>query len=136
MLLLNPTYLLQSTHSRNFLSNSNLPISFFLITKTLFSSELIIVLLILAFHFVLDLRNNCFSTLMALTDTHSHHNLTTHILYPICTLRDRIQISWLFNMHIAIINAKNLIKNKGMSQTLYHYILHQNNKLHGPNSVL
>ena len=33
---------------------------------------------------------------MPLTDTHSHHNLTTHILYPLCTLRDRIQISWLF----------------------------------------
>ena len=50
---------------------------------------------------------------MPLTDTHSHHNLTIHTLYPICTLKDRIQISWLLNMYTTIRYA-NLNRNKGI----------------------
>ena len=64
------------------------------------------VLFVSTFHFYLDFMNACYSALMPLTDTHSHHNLTTHILYPLCTLRDRIQISWLFTMHTAIMHTE------------------------------
>ena len=49
---------------------------------------------------------------MHLTDIHNHHNPTIHTLYPICTLRDRIQISWLFNVHTAIIDAKTKVETK------------------------
>ena len=89
-------------------SDSNIPFSLFLffVCKILFANNLIIVLLILALHFFLAYTNNCYSTLVPLTDTHSHHNLTTYTLYPICTLRDRIQILWLFNYVHCNHNAK------------------------------
>ena len=64
--------------------------STFSFCQILFANNLITVLFILALHFFLVCKNNCYSTLVPLTDTHSHHNLTTYTLYPICTLRDRI----------------------------------------------
>ena len=86
--------------------------------------------------FLLGFLNACYSTLMSLTDTHSHHNLTTHILYPLCTLRAKIQISWLLMMHPAIMHNEN--PNRKQKHIPSTGPLHSppNNQSSGPNAEL
>ena len=79
VLPLNPTYLSQSTHSKNFsqtqafpflflFSELFLPICFYHCTAHFWTS------------FLFNCTNDCSSTLVPLTNTHSHHKLTTHAL--------------------------------------------------------
>ena len=89
----------------------------FFFNKTLFPLCFLTAPLILVLHFFLARMSNCYSTLMPLTNTHSHHKLTTYTLYPICTLRDRIQISWLLNMYIAIMMPKPKQKQRHVTNT-------------------
>ena len=79
--------------------------------------------------------DNFSSTLKPPTDTHSHHKLTTHTLYPKCIPRGRIQILWLLNMYNAILYAKTEAETKACHKTLDHYIRHQNNKSHDPSAT-
>ena len=111
VLPLNPTYLSQSTHSRNF-SQTQAFLFLFFIRKTLFANLFSHHTIHFSTSFFLACINNCYSTLMPLTDIHSHHNLTIHTLYPICTLRDRLQISWLFKYVHCIHNAKTEVETK------------------------
>ena len=106
MLPLNPTYLSQSTHSRNSLRLKHSLFFIFFIKTLLANLFLSLYCSFQPFISFFVCINNCSSTLVPLTDTHSHHNLTIHTLYPICTLRDRIQISWLFEYVHCNHNAK------------------------------
>ena len=116
VLPLNPTSLSQSTHSRNSLKLKHSHISF-ASGKLFLPICFLTALFISALHFFLACINHCYSTLMPLTDIHSHRNLTIFTLYPICTLRDRIQISWLFDVYIAIIMSKPKQKQRHVTNT-------------------